>query len=75
MCMLCLFRSRRPVNFVYWRVWRRQDGKHEKSDSIFGIRCCIQAQVDVRHAHGMYRNVSHVYLKILLRVESGIKAD
>lgn len=38
-------RSRRSVDFVHRRIRRRQDREHEESDSIFGLCCRVETQV------------------------------
>lgn len=44
MCFLLVYRSRGSIDLVYgWvRCWK--DGKYQESDSVFGVRGCIEAQ-------------------------------
>lgn len=53
--IICFFRTRRPVNFMYGRVGCRQNRKHEKSHPVSGLCSCFQISKKLRS--GMYLNI------------------
>lgn len=66
-------RSRRSVDFVYRWVWRRQDRKHEESDTVLGLCGCVKTQVQCGKLFSKARySWIHVCLAVS-RLSSSIK--